>query len=49
MDPLQMCGKGTSVTQLYRVEEVLDRGESTTSFFSTGTAGIASTANSAVR
>jgi len=26
MDPVQMCGKGTSVTQLYRVEEVLERG-----------------------
>lgn len=25
MDPVQMCGKGTSVTQLYRVEEKLDR------------------------
>ena len=25
MDPLQMCGKGTSVTQLYRVEETLDK------------------------
>jgi hypothetical protein len=24
MDPTQMCGKGTSVTQLYRVEERLD-------------------------
>jgi len=24
MDPAQMCGKGTSVTQLYRVEERLD-------------------------
>lgn len=24
MDPVQMCGKATSVTQLYRVEEVLD-------------------------
>ena len=26
MNPLQMCGKGTSVTQLYRVEETGDRG-----------------------
>jgi len=26
MDPLQMCGKGTSVTQLYRVEETGERG-----------------------
>jgi hypothetical protein len=25
IDPVQMCGKGTSVTQLYRVEEHLDR------------------------
>ena len=25
MDPVQMCGKATSVTQLYRVEEMLDR------------------------
>jgi hypothetical protein len=25
IDPVQMCGKGTSVTQLYRVEEILDR------------------------
>jgi len=25
MDPVQLCGKGTSVTQLYRVEEELDR------------------------
>jgi len=24
MDPAQMCGKGTSVTRLYRVEERLD-------------------------
>ncbi|HEX6627589.1 MAG TPA: hypothetical protein VF105_06530 [Gemmatimonadaceae bacterium] len=24
MDPVQMCGKGTSVTQLYRVDETLD-------------------------
>ncbi len=24
MDPVQLCGKGTSVTQLYRVEETLD-------------------------
>ena len=24
MDPIQKCGKGTSVTQLYRVEERLD-------------------------
>ena len=24
MDPIQMCGKGTSVTHLYRVEELLD-------------------------
>ena len=24
MDPLEMCGKGTSVTALYRVEETLD-------------------------
>jgi ribosomal protein L31 len=26
MDPLQMCGKGTSVTQLFRVEETIERG-----------------------
>jgi hypothetical protein len=25
MDPLEMCGKGTTVTQLYRVEERLDQ------------------------
>lgn len=25
MDPIQLCGKGTSVTQLYRVEETLDQ------------------------
>jgi hypothetical protein len=25
MDPAQKCGKGTTVTQLYRVEEVLGR------------------------
>jgi hypothetical protein len=25
MDPTDMCGKGTSVTALYRVEETLDR------------------------
>ncbi|MFL5486163.1 MAG: hypothetical protein ACJ8AB_10600 [Gemmatimonadaceae bacterium] len=25
MDPVEMCGKGTSVTELYRVEETLDR------------------------
>jgi len=25
MDPVQLCGKGTSVTALYRVEETLDR------------------------
>ena len=25
MDPVQICGKGTSVTALYRVEETLDR------------------------
>lgn len=24
MDPVQLCGKGTSVTQLYRVDETLD-------------------------
>jgi hypothetical protein len=24
MDPIQKCGKGTTVTQLYRVEEMLD-------------------------
>ena len=24
MNPVQMCGKGTSVTQLFRVEETLD-------------------------
>ena len=24
MDPVQMCGKGTSVTQLFRVDETLD-------------------------
>lgn len=26
MDPTQLCGKGTSVTQLYRVEETLEQG-----------------------
>jgi hypothetical protein len=26
MDPVLMCGKGTSVTRLYRVEETGDRG-----------------------
>ena len=26
MDPTQLCGKGTSVTRLYRVEETLERG-----------------------
>ena len=26
MDPTQLCGKGTSVTQLYRVEETLEHG-----------------------
>ena len=26
MDPLQMCGKGTSVTRLFRVEETVERG-----------------------
>ncbi len=26
MDPVEMCGKDTSVTQLYRVEETIDRG-----------------------
>ena len=26
MDPVQMCGKGTTVTRLYRVEETGDRG-----------------------
>jgi hypothetical protein len=25
MDPVQMCGKGTSVTKLYRVEETTDQ------------------------
>jgi len=25
MDPMQKCGKGTSVTQMYRVEERLDQ------------------------
>jgi len=25
MDPLEMCGKGTTVTALYRVEEMLDQ------------------------
>jgi len=25
MDPFEMCGKGTSVTQLYRVEERVDQ------------------------
>ena len=25
MDPIELCGKGTSVTALYRVEETLDR------------------------
>ena len=25
MDPIQLCGKGTSVTELYRVEETVDR------------------------
>jgi hypothetical protein len=25
MDPFEMCGKGTSVTQLYRVEERIDQ------------------------
>jgi hypothetical protein len=25
IDPVQLCGKGTLVTQLYRVEEILDR------------------------
>jgi hypothetical protein len=25
MDPVEKCGKGTTVTQLYRVEETLDR------------------------
>jgi hypothetical protein len=25
MDPIQKCGKGTTVTQLYRVEETLDQ------------------------
>lgn len=25
MDPLEMCGKGTTVTQLYRVAESLDQ------------------------
>jgi hypothetical protein len=25
MDPLEMCGKGTSVTELYRVEERVDQ------------------------
>jgi hypothetical protein len=25
MDPIEKCGKGTSVTQLYRVEERLDQ------------------------
>ena len=25
MDPVAMCGEGTSVTALYRVEEVLDQ------------------------
>jgi len=25
IDPVQLCGKGTSVTELYRVEETLDR------------------------
>ena len=25
MDPVQMCGKGTSVTAIYRVEETLDQ------------------------
>jgi hypothetical protein len=24
MDPIEMCGKGTSVTQLFRVQEQLD-------------------------
>jgi len=24
MDPIQKCGEGTTVTQLYRVEEILD-------------------------
>jgi hypothetical protein len=24
LDPIQLCGKGTSVTRLYRVEETLD-------------------------
>lgn len=27
MNPVQMCGKDTSVTQLYRVEETGDRGK----------------------
>jgi ribosomal protein L31 len=26
MDPIEMCGKDTSVTQLYRVEETADKG-----------------------
>ena len=25
MDPVQLCGKGTSVTHLFRVEETLDK------------------------
>jgi hypothetical protein len=25
MDPIEMCGKGTSVTQLFRVQEQLDQ------------------------
>ena len=25
MDPVQMCGKGTSVTHLFRVEETLEK------------------------
>jgi hypothetical protein len=25
MDPIEKCGKGTSVTQMYRVEEKLDQ------------------------
>jgi hypothetical protein len=25
MDPVEKCGKGTTVTQLYRVEETLDQ------------------------
>jgi hypothetical protein len=26
IDPVQMCGKGTSVMRLYRVDEILERG-----------------------